>query len=264
MAFKRLQYEKLSAVWTPDEVKENYSISADDEGFIQLCSLMKFWDLDHPDIRELFVWFKPNKKCKRFAERITGEKFAQDDYRWWNVIIDFEDKLSAPTSENYAERFSFSPEAMTGEWAQFIPTNLTWAITLLYFEAAKGLKYRAFDNLSDILALIREGMEQEEVGGPIKKHDFALDREVLVKELFDFNKLPYPTNPETAFDFLCRVGFIIQNRNGLKVEYALAQVAPDPAKVLSFPQDWEKRVEEFVRTGSIVFSYLSLDEILAS
>lgn len=69
-AFKRAQYEKLGASISEDELRERYRIEAQEEAFEHLCGMMGFWDVTKPDVRELFVWIPPNRKCRQFAEKI--------------------------------------------------------------------------------------------------------------------------------------------------------------------------------------------------
>src|SRR5262249_44774905 len=109
LGFKRLQYEKLGALWAEKEEKEEYGIHAEEESLYRFFSLMTFWDITKPEICEDFVWIKPNKKCKRFAERLAGKKFAEDNYWWWHVLIDFEESLHSLTPINFPDRYRLSP-----------------------------------------------------------------------------------------------------------------------------------------------------------
>ena len=261
LGFKRLQYEKLGAMWTEDEAQDKYIIRAEEKSFIQFCSLMRFWNINNPDIREDFVWIKPNKKCKSFAERITGKKFAKNNYSWWQGLIDFEEGLISPTPKDYADRYIFSPKQITGPWERYLPNTVIWVLTHLYSEKTLGLKYTSFSNLESLLKIISNGLKEAVEG--LLETPYEADRSLLIKELYDFNDLPFPVDAYTTFDYLCRTGFIIINRDGLRVEYSLATEIPDPKSVLKFPESWEHRVQEFVTTGSAIFSYLDLDEILA-
>lgn len=189
-------------------------------------------------------------------------KFKKDDFSWWNVLIDFEETLQSPTPENISEKFSFSPSDLIGPWSCYLPATVTWVVMNLYVKATKGLSFKPFSKLTNLLNLIRYSLEQATTKLE-EKYATESEHEVLVKELFDFSGLPYPVNPETMFDVLSRLGFVITSRDGIKVEYLVAQDLPEPEKVLQFPDGWFQRLEEFVRTGSILFSYLELDEILA-
>lgn len=256
LAFKRLEYEKMGALWDEDKADnvENYSITAEDEDFYRFCSMMACWNITEPVVREKFVWYVPNENCRQLAEEITEEKFAKNDYSWWNILLDFEEKLHAPTPDDFAESFSVSPEMIIGEWARFLPSHVILALNLMYMEATKGLRLRIFDDLSEVLTLLREALEIEAAEEDTSQ--FLPERTILLKELYDFNALPYPLNSETTFDFLCRLGFIIPSRDQLQVEYRLAEEMPDPGEVLSLPDGWENRTEEFIKTGSVLFSYL--------
>jgi hypothetical protein len=140
---------------------------------------------------------------------------------------------------------------------------ITWAVTLLYMRATTGGTFRAFSSLAEILDIINQGMERLGPAKDAKSVRSEPDRELLIKELCDFNDLPYPIDAATTFDYLHRLGFVVPEQSGKKVEYSLAQELPSPEEVLSFPPDWEDRVDKFLTTGSVLFSYLSLEEIVA-
>ena len=47
-----------------------------------------------------------------------------------------------------------------------------------------------------------------------------------------------------------------------QVEYALTAEMASPKEVLKIPKKWEERMNLFLENGSIIFSYLKIDEIV--
>lgn len=253
MAFKRLEYEKLGAV---RRGKKGFAFRADDDSLYEFLSIASFWDVNNPVVCEDFVWILPGEDCKRFAESLTGQSFSENDYRWWNVYIDYGATFQPETPKDYPQDYSLFPQDLFVRWMRYLTPWTTDALIALYIEASKGGELTPFTDFKELLRVINQAL--------VLAHDDPLpDRQLLIKELYDFNALPYPVDAESVFDFLCAVGFLKVKQNALKVEYWLTEDMPDPEEVLSFPENWEKRVDKFLVTGSVLFSYLSVEEIIS-
>ena len=153
LSFKRCQYEKLGAVASDEDAYEKRKLGffANDDAFYPLVSVTSMWNLETPVVREKWVWFLPGERCRKLAEKITGEKFGPEDYSWWDVEIDFGDGFEARTPKDFANEFSFSPEYILGPWSRYLPLAVIDSLYVIYSHATTGLKFTKFDSISDIL-----------------------------------------------------------------------------------------------------------------
>lgn len=257
LGFIRLAYEKTGGL-----VKSGYHFETKEEDSInRFLSMMDLWDTDNPVICENFVWIIPNEKCKRGVEKMLGKKFAKNDYSWWNVRFDLGADIKLTTPNDYPDEFSLLPSELTGPWAKYLPARILHVITLLYLEMTVGGKLKAFSNLNEVLEKIQEGLDIN--GNP--KDDFPasyFDRELLIKELCDFNSLTYPVDATSALEFFQQIGFIKVIQSKGSISYTLTDEMLSPKKILKIPKGWDDRMNKFLNSGSVLFSYLNTDEII--
>jgi hypothetical protein len=255
-AFKKLEYEKMGALWGKD--KSSYSLESDEDSLYNYLMLSELWDFNNPIVFDEFVWIVPTEECKSLAERITSEKYDKDDYTWWDVKLDLGEKLVPTTTEDYPEEFSLYPSDIMEQWSRYLHINAAHALVILYSKASIGGNISPFSCVEEILNILEEVFQSKDV-----IEGTAIDREILIKELCEYNKLPYPIDPHSYFDYFLKLGFIQVKQDKLKTEYCLASDMPEPSKILSFPDAWEEKINKYVTTGSILFSYLSIDEIVS-
>jgi len=248
LGFTRLSYEKTG------NAAVGYHFEAEEEALCEFLSLMDLWDIEHPVVYEHFVWILPTEECKQLVEEIMGETFVQDDFSWWNARIDLGKGIMPTTIDHYPNGYGLVPDVVIDRWAKYLPGAVFSALFLLYMRATTGGGFRTFSNLSEIVEVIDRSLTIELTSDA--------DRELLIKELCDFNRLPYPVGAHTAFDYLCKIGFIVISQYRTQVEYSLATDIPLPEDVLHTPKGWEDRVDKYLSTGSVLFSYLTLEEIV--
>jgi hypothetical protein len=257
LGFARLIYEKTGAA------VEGYHFEADEETLSAFLSLIDLWDVEHPLVCDSFVWILPTDDCRQYVEKIVGEAFEPDDFSWWNARLDLGSEIIPTTLNDYPESYGLVPlDLLAGHWAKYLPSAITATLLALYSSATTGGEFRAFNTLTEILEIITQSLGADEATeGPDESS--TADRNLLIKELCDFNSLPYPVDAHTAFDYLCGSGFILVDHEGTRVEYSLAKEPPLPEDVLTIPDGWEERVSWYLSTGSILFSYLTIEEIVA-
>jgi hypothetical protein len=230
LGFIRLAYEKTGAMVS------GYRFASSDDPLIHFLGLMEMWDIHNPVICEQFLWITPNIRAKQAVEKMLEKKFPKNDFSWWDVRFDLGDDFNPTTVSDYPEEFSISPVNLTGPWGRYLPTS-AWAVLLfLYPEMTKGGIFREFENLRDVFNKIERGIEH------IKKPNYDLqasvhDKELLVKELCDYNFLTYPVDSTTLLEFLQQIGFIKVNQSQGQIKYLLAKEVISPKSLLKM-KEW--------------------------
>lgn len=257
LGFVRLEFEKTGLGATGQ-----YQVEAEEDILNQFLASMAYWDIDHPIVGELFVWIVPTEECKHLAERITEKDYAEDDFSWWDVQIDLGEAITPYTAADYPDRYRIIPNELTDSWMRCLPSRIAAVLMFLYGQATRGGTFKSFGGLTEVLEAIEQGFEwadQLESGPGIRTTE--PDRELLIKELYDHNNLPYPVDAATTLDYLQRVGFIVSKQNGTDLVYSLTEEPASAEKVLNIPPGWEYKMNKFLATGSVLFAYLSLEEI---
>jgi len=114
-----------------------------------------------------------------------------------------------------------------------------------------------------MLAIIKDGVEKFLTSSNDEiKFSSDIDKELLLKELYDYNSITYPIDAPTILDCLQQLGLVAIVQEKSKIVYRVPNLTPKPKRVFRFPKDWHKRMDEYVEKGTILFSYLSLDEIV--
>jgi hypothetical protein len=257
LAYIRLAYEKMGGL-----VGGAYQFQTSEEDSLDsFLSMIELWDTDKPVICERFVWITPNEKCKRAVEKMLGKKFAKNDYSWWNIRFDLGTDITLTTPSDYPEEYSLLPSELTGPWAKYLPAQTQYVIMFLYLEMTKGGKLKSFSSLNDVLQKIQELLDEKE--RPKKGFPASFfDRELLIKELYDYNSLTYPVDATSTLEFLQQTGFIKVIQSKGSVDYVLTAEIENPKKILKVPKGWDARMSKFLTSGSVLFSYLSTEEII--
>lgn len=241
---------------------EGYRFEAKEEKVDEFISTIDFWDVENPVICELFVWIIPNEKCKQFVEELTGKKYGKDDYSWWNTKLDLGEDFIPSTMNDYPDQYGLIPSDLIDKWARYLPT-IAWQTTMFLYQKVtrnNNMDF-AFQNLDHLLSEIKDGIEKS--GLKTEKIEGSLvDRELLAKELCDLNSLTYPINETTMLEFLQQIGFIFVSQSKGRVTYKLVENLPSPKKILRIPKNWESKMNKFVSSGTILFAYLSTEEIV--
>ena len=212
-------------------------------------------------IGETTVWIIPNNKAKQAVEKTLGKRFSRNDFSWWNIRFDLGKEIEPTTITDYPDQYSILPTDLTGPWGRYLPM-IAWSVTIsLYSEMTKGGVFRKFSNLADVLDKIQKGIEHSQSPSHDLQASFH-DRELLIKELCDYNSLTYPVDSTTMLEFLQQIGFIQVNQSQGQIEYLLTGEIINPQKLLKMPKKWEERMDKFLTNGSVLFSYLSVDEIV--
>jgi len=254
LAFRKLQYEKTGTS------NEDYSIQTSVEssrGLATVFSLLSYFEVENPFMGEAYVWIYPKDECRLEISKTRERRFRKDDFSWWNTVIRLDD-LKLETCYDYPERYCIFPMELV-KWYRYLPGYVAPVIPRLYAMASVGGKLKAYESLSEVLKEIND--ELECLAEAERKHGHSdPDREVLIKELYDFNRINYPLHAEEVFDFLSHIGFIGVDSSQGKARYLMAEQCPDPKEILRFPSGWHERAETYVRTGSVLFSYLTVEE----
>lgn len=255
LGFLRLVFEKTGGA------VEGYRLEATEEKLDEFISTIDFWDTENPVICEFYVWILPNEKCRKFVENITGKRFRKDDFSWWNTNIELGEGFTPSTINDYPEQYGAIPNDLIDKWARYLPTAAWHTAMFLYQRITRNNNSDfTFENIDQLLSGLKEGIDKS--GAKIgKTNDILVDRELLAKELCDFNSLTYPTSEATMLEFLQQIGFILIFQSRGKVVYSLTKHLPRPKKVLKISKQWEEKMDKFVSSGTILFAYLNIDEI---
>lgn len=254
LGFVRLSYEKTGGLM------RDYRFAADDEGLTTFIGLMRMWDVHHPAIYGDIFWILPNDEAKRTVEDMSGKKFRVRDSRWWNIRLDLGKAFKATTADDYPDEFSLIPTELTGPWARYLPMQTYLVICRLYLKMTRGGKLKPFSALETVLQSIEEAIDIE--GSKPELTGSSFDRELLIKELCEYNGLTYPVDPVTTLEFLQQTAFVQVAQAERQVQYSLAPKVLSPRKLLKIPRKWETRMDTFLKNNSALFSYLTIDEII--
>lgn len=256
LALLRLSYE------TTGGAVHRYQFSAKEDDLVDFIRLIDFWDTNNPKIFEHVVWIAPKEECRKIINSKLKKRFKSNSYKWWDVRINLGKSLKPTNSEDYPDDFVFMPIKIFDSWVRYLPNTVFSVLSVLCSKAFKGGKIRYFAGLNEILPIIDEILEHDAIQ-EIKTESSVTDRELLLKELCDYNSLPYPVDSNTVFDFLCKLGFIQVNNSELGLTYSLKPEIPDPLETLKFRDGWQERFEKYLITGTVLFSYLSYKEALS-
>jgi hypothetical protein len=258
LGFVRLEFEKTGLGAT-----DGYVVEAEEDDLDRFLATMAYWDIDQPVIGEDFVWILPTVECRRLVEQITEESYSEDDYSWWDVRVDLGEGIKPRTAVDYPDRYSAVPNALIDSWMRYLPSRTSIVLMSLYQQATQGGTFKALGSFSDTLAAIVRAFEQAHRFQDSTKLETSYpDRELLIKELHLHNELPYPVDAATTLDYLQRIGFIVSNQSGTNIEYSLIEEPVPAHEVIAIPTGWEEKTNKFLATGSILFAYLSLEEIV--
>jgi hypothetical protein len=206
LGYYRLMYEKTGTQ------KLDYKFSTKSElpeSEYVFLSTIEAWDLDNPVIYDDFVWFVPTNKVKEMVEESNDVKFRKNDFSWWNYRLDLGEEIELTTFSDYPELYHLVPNEFTDLWAIYLPKLAFGAMWSLYYEMLCGGKSKTIDSLQEMLKIIEEGLvnffSNEEDND---KQDSSIDREFLLKELYDYNSITYPIDAPTILNCLQQIGLI--------------------------------------------------------
>jgi len=251
----KMQYEKIGGLI------EGYGIKTDtkSKGLVLVVNLLNLFNIKNPMVFKDFVWFCPNEKCKKIFTKGIKKKFLKDDFSWWNIYINVGPEINLETVDDHSEHFSKIPNNLF-YWMKYFPVYIGHIVMRLYSVGSKGLNLKPFSDISGILEII----EKEIDNSKSKRDDVNPDRELLIKELLDYNNIVYPVDAKSVFDFLCRIKIISVQKTKSGIAYVLAEDIKHPYKILKIPSEWEERAEKYIKTGSVLFVYFNdIDEILS-
>ncbi len=253
--FMRVEYEKFGV--RSSRSKGNFSIVAEDDSFYSVAQMSGIYDLSQPYVYTDYVWFDVTEEFRENGQaEMSEEETIAGEYWWWNTKIAFDEGFdpSVPKPEDYI---------LIPDWFYELPKRYLPEIT-------QHLLLRLFSHLtlglrSDNLIISRRELAEiiELLLEEYAEHDHGtenIDRELLVKELCDYNGHVYPVDIDTYISYLQSTSFILPTENE-----SVYKVAEDwtASSVFSIPPKWEEKYIKFVETGSVLFGYLSIDEIVA-
>jgi len=256
LAICKVMYEKTG------HFPEDYSFQATDDDLSGLGAFIEFWDLENPFVGNKFVWFAPKESTRDFVGNQFGMTFDSSDYSWWNFCTDFGDTLIPKTLEDFPESYFLFPKYLLNDWAKYMPMPFHALVIDLYASKTRGGEVLHFSNTTELLAEIQDSMDTDQYQRNFSTQPSSIDREFLIKELFEFNSLIYPMSGNEYMDLCLRFGVISVREEDDNLHIHLAEDLDSPTTFLKIPSGWDERYEKFIITGSILFSYLSLDEIV--
>jgi hypothetical protein len=257
LGFARLAFEKTGVL------EDRYEVSAPEDAMLEFLASMHHWEVEEPHVTQDYVWIAPKLSLKQLVEEVQGCKYGPADYSWWEVRYDIQQDIVPASISDHPENLIYLP-AEFHKWHRYLPARLILALPYLYSLLSTRGRLRSVAGLDALLSLIETAVEKTSRGEHREQSASTIDRELLIKELLDTNGVPYPIDKTTTFDFLVATGFIRIKRRKRTVAYSLARSVPDPLKRLRMPANWNMRTEKFLTTGSILFAYLTVDEVVSS
>lgn len=254
LAFKKLQYEKTG------NTEGEYQFIGDDESIAFISGLIEdFFEINNPYHASDIVWFYPKSSYKeKIISTFLPNQELIDDLQWWNIAIELSGDCNFNTKPKSEEDYILIPNEIIGEWYRYLPRYLPMIITKLYCKKSKGMNFQQFKDKLEIIEIIDNEIKNkiDDIGCP--------DRELIIKELLNFNKLEYPIDSEAICDLLIKIGIIDVKYEGIRVNYFISngESIKLPSEVLTIPKNWDDKLDHYLNTGSILLSYLNIDEII--
>lgn len=250
----RLCYEK-----TGSTELGGYSFSADDENMGGLFLDTSTYDLDNPIKFIRHSWFFPTKDTmESYNERLVDDSEKINSVSdLWSTLVSYGEGLESSKAEDRPDDLSYYPEKLIEYWQKFIPGVLLFSIQGIYIEASKGLKWKAFQSEDQVIKIIKDQVLHFEKSNDNKLLDYSIDRNLLVKEIFEYNGYSYTYEPEEIYKQLISLNFLLSKGND-EFEVNHEEVICD----FKYPKGWKRKYDKYIETGSILFGYLKLSEIV--
>ncbi len=249
---QKLQYEKLGmtgreyniGVWSQEALANVFAVFS------------KVFDFNKPEIFESFVWFSPSKETKKEIGKSMQKNFKQDHYSLWRSVLEIEESLFLYTQEEYSGRFCKIPSVLMDKWSAYLPTSIIDVLMDLYSHSTSGGKEACFETKEELLSVVSKSLERT------AKKDHCPDRELLIKEICDYNLIDYPISSDEVFVYLMKVGILKKVVSNAKTVYSLEEIPAEPKKILKQPPGWEMRAKKYLTVGSVLFSYMDSKQAL--
>lgn len=252
MTIKRVEYEKCGAI-----TNHAFTIRSDEDSFIEVARLSGIYDLYRPHVFSDFVWFDVTDEYKSKGESVLDPEQATREFWWWWVRVDFDEGFVPPIPSDQPEELSLIPEWFFTIQKKYLPEVVITLLPKLFCHLTLGLKLENLVLSADELAnIINSVFEQQAYPSDDTE---AIDRALLVKELCDFNGHTYPIDTETTISYLESMGIISATKNSIGYELATEFTIPTE---FTITDEWEEKFYTFVETGSVLFAYMSLEEIV--
>lgn len=256
LSFRKLEYDKTGFTG------KDFAIRMDNKytTLTSLANILSLYELDNPYIGKYYTWFYPGKKMKKKIEKIEKAIIPDNDFSWWKSKVDLKVKIDSPTLFDKKRNYFLVP--ILDEWYKYLPDNVPLIIYHLCYKLCQGGFFKELDAVSDIISLIREGRHKFKERG-VRKHRYSkVDRELLIKELLEYNNLQYPTSDDEILDFLVKLEFITVVKKKGKVKYRMNKNIPSAKNKIKEPPRWRNKTRRFIEKGTIIFDYIELEELL--
>lgn len=235
-----------------------YKFSADDESMASLFLDTKTYDIDSPRKFENHSWFFPTgETLNNYNRDVEEENRLSSVSELWSTLVSYGEKLESSKAEDRPENLSYYPSYLLEEWSKFIPSVLLETIHNLYIESSKGLEWKVFQSKEEIFSIIEKAIELYDESNLEHESDYSIDRSVLIKEIFEYNGFFYSNELEIIYNQLIELKFIDENEDG-----NISVVHDEIHCNFKFPKGWKRRYEKYIVTGSVLFGYLKLSEIV--
>ena len=252
MALKWVEYEKQGAA-----LEKPYTIESKDDEIISVAQMFGVYDLTSPHVYKDFVWFDVKQEFKTKGFSATFQEEPTKEFWWWKGLCDFEEGFMPTIPADNPESLSLVPNWFQELPKRYFPRIVHYVLLELFLCLTVGLKV---DGLKikkfKLLEIMREIISKYDFP---ENHAEEVDGELLVKELCDYNGYIYPVDEQATFNYLKSLG-VIKNKHGSSAVIFVGEFKFSANFLV--PEDWEERYNKYVETGSILFSYLSVDEIV--
>jgi hypothetical protein len=258
LGYYRLMYEKTGTQEINYSFSKNSDLPPSEYMFLSMTTL---WDLDNPVVFDDYVWFVPTDKVKEMIEEDNNVAFKKNDFSWWNYKWDMGTDMELTTMSDYPELYHLIPNYFLDTWGLYLPGIATGALFSMYRSMVGSDTLISVKSTQKILELIEQGINNI-LGESSMKYESSIDKELLLKELCDYNDIPYPVDAFTTLDYLTRMGLVTVTQEKSGISYQIPINAPRPNSIFRFPNKWKKRMDQYIEKGTVLFSYLTINEII--
>lgn len=253
ITFKRVEYEKFGTI-----LNQSITIESDEDSLIKVAQMSGIFDLSRPHIYSDYVWFDVTHEYKTEGQLALEPEQPPREYWWWREIIEFDEGFVPPIPSDRPEDFVLIPEWIFEIPQRYLPEMIVLLLPKLFSYLTLGLKIENLAlNVDDLLGIIDSFFDEYNYPND---HTEAVDRELLVKELCDYNGYTYPVDVQTTISYLESIGIVSTIEN--QTTYELASTFEIPSE-FSVTDEWEEKFHKFVETGSVLFAYMSYEEIVS-
>ena len=242
LGFRKLEYDRTGQ--TGNEFK--LRVDKQNNEIIILASILDSYDLNNPYVGKEYTWFfvKDSMRNKLLKNNTISKSMSR--YGWWKTRIKLEQPLD---SKDFTHQKEFFSVPHIEDIEHLLPFEITAIIMELSYRLNPSGKFLRAKK-TEILWYIEQAKKKINSGNNNKDILYLPDREVLIKELLEFNNLTYPCTTNEVFDFLLKIEMLVSEKDDFEFLYGFNKKIPKVK--FNKPNGWDEKASSFIEEGNIL------------